>query len=49
MIQTIDSKKLADILNVAVSKKVDSKKLNVLIQVNTSAESGKICVQLGSF
>lgn len=41
MIQTIDSKKVAENLDVAVGKLEKNKKLNVLIQVNTSAESGK--------
>ncbi|XP_063705226.1 pyridoxal phosphate homeostasis protein [Culicoides brevitarsis] len=41
MIQTIDSIKLADNLNNAVSKKETNYQLKVLIQVNTSAESEK--------
>lgn len=41
MIQTIDSQKLADSLNIAVSKKEDNNLLNILIQINTSAETGK--------
>lgn len=41
MIQTIDSQKLADSLNIAVSKKEDNNLLNILIQINTSAEPGK--------
>lgn len=46
MIQTIDSKKLADCLNVAVSKKNKEELLNVLIQINTSGETGKnsVCI-----
>ncbi|KAG1680709.1 Pyridoxal phosphate homeostasis protein [Nymphon striatum] len=41
MVETIHSVKLANLLNNAFSKTADSKKLSIMIQVNTSGESNK--------
>lgn len=47
MVQTVDSKKIANALDRSMQEK--NKILNVLIQINTSKETGKIIIIFKSY
>ncbi|XP_013782189.1 pyridoxal phosphate homeostasis protein-like [Limulus polyphemus] len=47
MVETVDSEKLADVLNKAWEKLQSSQKLKVMVEVNTSGEDSKSGVDLG--